>query len=76
MRVPTAIYPPLLHHSPGHDPILSADSIRLASSVVITAILHNLSGAFDVDLRHDETRTWAGMELIILDDSEVGYERF
>jgi hypothetical protein len=30
----------------------------------------------DVDLWHDETRTRAGMALIVVDDSEVRYERF
>jgi len=43
---------------------------------VITAIYHNLSDAFDVDLLYYETRAWASMALIVVDNFEVRYERF
>jgi hypothetical protein len=36
----------------------------------------DLSGAFDVDLWYDETRTRAVTALIVVDDSEVRYEHF
>jgi hypothetical protein len=54
---------------------LFGGSIQLASGILLTAILHNLSGAVDVDLRYDETWTWVSMALIVVDDSEVRYER-
>ena len=55
---------------------LPTDSIQLASGIVIRGVHHTLNGAFDVDLWYGETRTWAGMALIVVDDSEVPYEHF
>jgi hypothetical protein len=54
---------------------LRMDSIRLASGRLIAADHYNLSGAFDVDLWYDETQTWAGMALTVVDGSEIRYER-
>ncbi len=54
---------------------LRMENIRLASGRVIAADHYNLSGAFDVDLWYDETATWAGMALTVVDGSEIRYER-
>jgi hypothetical protein len=54
---------------------LRMDRIRLASGRMIAADHYNLSGTFNVDLWYDETQTWAGMVLTVVDGSEIRYER-
>jgi hypothetical protein len=54
---------------------LQTESIRVASGSVIAATHYNLSGSFHVDLWYDDSRTWAGMAMTVVDGSEVRYER-